>query len=353
MVPTFGDHIVDVGQPVWDVWFPSWEPPLELGICGLLQPGNDCRVLENEDYVLHGVDMDVTWVLGLEASETLHNGGTPGDVKPELQGRAVGAATSMASISLGEDGWDAWDDHPQRSSPWFSCVSEVGEKYLEGGPVILGDLEGLVGGPDDSGSFPGKEWVKSLGQRWGKDPTKGGFLGSLEIGAPCKDLESLEECQPNRVLDGEVPTPGPWAVLGVVVEEAKQRGSLLDDVVGLGDPSLEDGDELLTFVGKHSHSEGSGIELPSNHLPKMVVGVLQLVIAECWWDVRVVGSAQDVEEGCHTGTDSPLHKLPNVGIQVVVDVHVVGRGLATPIGVEDPRIEGVPISWAEVGNFHR
>ena len=173
MVPTFGDHIVDVGQPVWDVWFPSWEPSLELGICGLLQPGNDCRVLENEDYVLHGVDMDVTWVLGLEASETLHNGGTPGDVKPELQGRAVGTATSMASISLGEDGWDAWDNHPQGGSPWFGCVPKVGEKHLEGGPVILSDLEGLVGGPDDSGPFPGKEWVESLGQGWGKDPAKG------------------------------------------------------------------------------------------------------------------------------------------------------------------------------------
>lgn len=144
---------------------------------------------------------------------------------------------------------------------------------------------------------------------------------------------------PDGVLEGKVPGTSPGGIPGVVIQGAEELGDLLKGVGGKGGPVGKQRQKLGALIGEHPNSERAGVKQPANHTAFVVIGRLKFVEAEGSRDPRISRGPEDSEKRGNAGLDGAREELSHIRIHVVINMHVILRGEAIAIGVQDARVE--------------
>ena len=99
VLPRFGNSVVSFTKPNRDVWAAVGEIGQNLLGTGSGQAGGDGRKLENDDNKLQSINVHVTGFTGFGSTDASNNLGTPDNIKPEAEARAIGPASNKTGIS--------------------------------------------------------------------------------------------------------------------------------------------------------------------------------------------------------------------------------------------------------------
>ena len=115
-------------------------------------------------------------------------------------------------------------------------------------------------------------------------------------------------------------------------------------------PLPKHSNKLSTLVVQHASCQCATVDKLAQHLAKVVVTYIQLVLAEDILDSRV-RKAQDRIQTESTGGQSTRHVLGNIPIQIVIDMVGKWGWVPTAQRIQDSLVDGVRLSWCERSNF--
>jgi len=158
---------------------------------------------------------------------------------------------------------------------------------------------------------------------------------------------AMEDC-PHSILEGEEPTPGPLCMLGMVLQSTKQSCNF-QEVKGRHDsPALQGGAELVQLVVQETDAEGARVELSPNHFSLVVAERLKLVDTQRRRHEWIGWKTQEPEKRQDADTDGMKNVHSNIGMQCIINVHVVRPGLPGPICLHDSSVGGVEIGRSKI-----
>ena len=135
----------------------------------------------------------------------------------------------------------------------------------------------------------------------------------------------------------------------MVIEGAEEGGNIGESVGNLVVPGFEDLNKLGTLMGEHTYSEATGVKKAPNHSVLVVVGAFEFVGAQGGGNQWVVRGAKDGKEGGNTGPNGATHVWGNIGIEIVIHMHVERRGETLTIRPKDTGVEGIRVSLGKGG----
>ena len=92
----------------------------------------------------------------------------PGDVKPESESRAVGAAPGKTGIAMGGEVIVPRNDEIKGNIPRISCIGGIGKQVLQGRPNFRSNGMSLFRGPKKLSFVTGQDGMESVGHRCGQ-----------------------------------------------------------------------------------------------------------------------------------------------------------------------------------------
>ena len=133
----------------------------------------------------------------------------------------------------------------------------------------------------------------------------------------------------------------------MILENPKERCDFQKVEGRLGRPFLQGGAELVQLVVQQAHTQCTGVESSTDHFSLVVVEGFKFVNAQGRWDKWIGGEAEEPEKGQNTDADGVDDMNPDIGVQSIINMHIVWWWLPRPIRRKDPGVDNVGISRSE------